>query len=359
MEKILIAYNYILHYRKPFFNKLSEHYNVTVLHSGDKTVTDKDKYEEILFGEKKIGPFHLQSGLLKEVGKNKYDCVIALFDVRWLTTILSYYLHNQDSKFIWWGAWITQNRLANTVRLYLTKKADANIFYTYKAKREFIERGANEGNLFVANNTFDVGKRIESFKEKKKTRILFVGSFDERKQLDSLIYAFNNVLNEIPDNITLTIIGDGNEKDKLQEIVNKKNLKDRVDFEGRINDPVKLHPYYREAIASVSFGQAGLSVLQSLGFGVPFITKKNAISGGEKFNIKHGFNGLLCDDKIEALENSIKSVCNDITYARELGKNAYNYYNKYCTIENMVHGFVDAIENSRLSRVDKGSSENL
>ena len=105
--------------------------------------------------------------------------------------------------------------------------------------------------------------------------------------------------------------------------------------------------YYAEAIVSVSFGQAGLAVLQSLAYGVPFITKRNAISGGEKTNIKDGFNGYFCEDNSEPLSQKILELCNDIQKARVLGQNAYNYYNEYCTIENMVQVFRDAIESAR------------
>ena len=77
---------------------------------------------------------------------------------------------------------------------------------------------------------------------------------------------------------------------------------------------------------------------------VPFITKNNAITGGEKINIQDGFNGYLCDDDVESLEEYIIVICNDINKARVLGKNTYYYYSKYCTDVNMVECFKYAIE---------------
>jgi len=85
---------------------------------------------------------------------------------------------------------------------------------------------------------------------------------------------------------------------------------------------------------------------------VPFITKINAISGGEKSNIKNGINGFFCEDSQVSLENTVIKICNNIELAREMGRNAYEYYSKYCTMENMVQGFVDAIEDTRLAKVD-------
>lgn len=358
MKKILIQYNFILHYRKAFFNELAKYYDVTVLHSGENSVSDEDKYKEIIVPVKKFGPFYFQSKVIYEVKKDCYDIHIALFDVRWINTVLSIYFRNKKSQFIWWGAWITKSKIANQIRLYFTKKADKNVFYTYEAKKDFINLGILEDNLYVANNTFDVGKRIKSYENENKNRILFVGSLDKRKQNDILINAFSKILSEIPKNIKLTFIGDGEERNNLENLVKEDNLKDRVEFIGRVNEAKKLQEYYKEAIVSVSFGQAGLSVLQSLGFGVPFVTKINAISGGEKSNIINGINGIFCEDSQTSLENILIEICNDIEYSRNMGKNAYEYYNEYCTIENMVQGFRDAIENTEFAKIDKKLENN-
>lgn len=352
MKKILIHYNYILHYRKAFFNVLSKDYDVTVIHSGTESITDNDKYKEIIVPVKKVGPFYLQSGVIEETKSSEYDIIIALFDVRWVNTILSIFF-SKNKKFIWWGAWITKSKIANLIRIYLSKKSDANVFYTYGAMKDFIEHGINSDTAYVANNTFDVGSRIKSYENKIKNRILFVGSLDKRKQNDVLIRAFKNIVKDIDEDIILTIIGDGLEKNNLTQQVQEASLKDRVEFVGRVNDPQKLAEYYKESIVSVSFGQAGLSVLQGLGFGVPFLTKANAISGGEISNIKNRYNGILCEDDEKSLENELLFLCNNIDFSRQMGENAYNYYNEFCTIENMVQGFKDAIEDTKLAKVDK------
>lgn len=352
MKKILVQYNYILHYRKAFFNELAKYYDVTVLHSGKESVAKEDLYKEIIVPVKKIGPIYFQGRVISEVKKTYYDIHIALFDVRWVNTIISIYFKRKKSKFIWWGAWITKSFIANKIRLYLTKKADASVFYTYKAKSEFVSLGALDGNLFVANNTFDVGVRIKSYENINKNRILFVGSLDKRKQNDVLIKAFCNVLSMISKDIILTFVGNGTEEGFLRALTKEKGLDTRVEFVGRINESEKLQEYYKEAIVAVSFGQAGLSVLQSLGFGVPFITKINAISGGEKSNIKNRINGFFCEDSQASLENTLVKICNNIELAREMGRNAYEYYSRYCTMKNMVQGFIDAIEDTRLAKVD-------
>lgn len=345
-KNILILQNTILHYRKAFYNELSKYYKVTVLHSGKQSVCDEDLYSEIITKSYKVGGFYIQRGVSKEIKKGIYDVVIAMSDLRWINNLLAI-RYRKKIKFIWWGAWLTQFVIADKIRIYLSKRVDANIFYTDKHKEEFEKKGVEKSKLFVANNTFDVGERIKSYQCKKKHTILFVGSLDKRKQNEILLKAFSKIKDRLDKNISLSIIGNGKEEIKLKELVNKEEMNDKVVFLGRINDPKLLGEHYRTAIATVSFGQAGLSVLQSLGFGVPFITKKNAISGGEITNIKTGFNGILCEDDINSLESSLLKVCLDIKYSRLLGKNAYDYYTNHCTIKNMVKGFIDAIEGNK------------
>jgi len=349
---LLVLYNFILHYRIPFFNVLGQNYNVTVLHSGTISKGPDDIFGEIIVPVKKIGPFFLQKGVLAEANNSKYDVIIALFDVRWVNTLRSIHNHNKKAKYILWGAWITNNYLADRVRLFYTRKAYANVFYTNEALKDFVHKGIDPKNLYVGNNTFEVGERIRSFENPVKTSILFVGSLDERKQNDILLTSFSEVLDKIPSEITLTIVGDGVQKEILETLANELKLGERIDFVGKVTNTRLLMDYYKKAILSVSFGQAGLSVLQSMGYGVPFLTKENAISGGEKSNIKNGYNGILCMDNQGSLTENLICLCNDLDYARKLGENAFDYYTKYCSMENMVQGFRDAIEGTRLAVVD-------
>jgi hypothetical protein len=81
-----------------------------------------------------------------------------------------------------------------------------------------------------------------------------------------------------------------------------------------------------------------------MGHGVPFITRRGAISGGEIENIRDGFNGVLCGPTIDSLEQAFERVSTDSELARRLGMNALTYYQRYCTIYAMAGGFISAIE---------------
>lgn len=350
-KKILIGYNYILHYRKPLFNLLSKKYDVTVLHSG-KSINDKnDFFSELIFPTKKIGPFFIQNGLIDNIKTNKYDYIILLFDPRWINTLYSIFKFRKTHKIILWGGWFTKNYFINRIRILFSRGVFSNIYYNYLTLLDFQKNGIKD--TYVANNTFDVGTRTKCFNNSKKDYILFVGSLDLRKQNDVLIKAYEKIINKVPKDINLVFVGSGKESENLKILSSKLKLDKRIKFIGRIENSEELKTYYKRAIVCVSFGQAGLTVLQSLGYGVPFLTKKNSISGGEKFNIKDNYNGILCDNNLESLSKKLMKMCLDLNFSRKLGENAFNYYTKYCTIENMAQGFVDAIEKTNMATIDK------
>ena len=345
MKKILIIQNKILHYRKALYNELSNYYNITVLHSGDKSLVKEDRYKEVISSKTKFLTFEIQHSLFSEVRKD-YDVVIAMFDLHWLKNFLIPSIVKKNTEFIWWGQWLTDKNIADYLKVYFSNKNVKSILYTESEKKRLIHEGVKEENLFVANNTFDVGERYKCFQELDKNTILFVGSLDKRKELDVLLKAFSEIIEIIPKSINLVIIGDGEEKENLIKLIGKLSLKKRVSMKGKITSNQDLIEYYKKALVNVSFGQAGLSVLQSFGYGVPFITKTNAISGGEKTNIIQGYNGYFCEDNVESLVHLLQILSNDESLARTLGKNAYEYYSEKCTIRNMANGFIKAIESN-------------
>jgi glycosyltransferase involved in cell wall biosynthesis len=347
MKKILIIQNQIPHYRRPFYNALSEFFDITILHSGNKTgIGGIDLFKEIIVPFWKVKNFVIQNSVISKVRGGDFDVIIAMCDLYWVKNFLLLFFLKKPTKIIYWGSWFTNKKVIDFLKVKLAECADANIFYTSHHLNEFKLRMniKHYESLFFANNTFDVGLRFKSFTCEEKNSILFVGSFDERKGLIQLIISFKSILGQIPDNVKLILIGNGELFKQVLYFVKINNLSSRVLLEGSKNEPDELRSYYEKALASVSFGQAGLAVLQSFAFGVPFITKINAISGGEKYNIIHGFNGYFCDDSIESLSSYLKTLCNDLILAKRLGENSFNYYSDNCTLDNMVKGFVDAID---------------
>lgn len=350
---ILVVQAWLPHFRRELFNSLCKLGPVTVAHAGASVRQPSDRFEEVLLPATKRGPFRLQPGLFDLIKARRPEAIIAMFDIRWLDTIRAMYRFDREIAWIWWGLAPGNHAIALPPKLAVARRPNPIVFYDAATYDALKNRIPNAERLFVANNTFHVPDRAEAYLHPVKSRFLNVGSLNARKQNDVTIRAFANIIRDRDDNLRLTLIGEGEQRETLTKLVQSLGMEDRVDLLGPINDPAALNRYYCEAIASVSFGQAGLAVLQSMAFGVPFVTKKNAVSGGEISNITSGENGILCEDDPDSLEKAMRQLIDDPQAARQMGQAAFEHYSTNATLENMVASFVKAIHCARDKRASR------
>jgi len=343
MKKILLIYTELLDYRIPIFKEIGSIYNLTVTHSGVKKTHNNQGFEEIVLPVKKYLCYHYQKKIIKIIRKGNYDAIIFFADIAWLSTVIGLYVCPKKIKKITWGLWLTKNSYANRLRVRIAKLADANIFYNDAAAQDFRKWGINDDRIEVARNTV-----VVDFPERNdktiRDSILVVGSFNERKKNDVVIEAFNRISHILINPIRLVFVGGGYDKKRIIEIAQKQIFSERIEFYLPETNSINLSIYYSKAICAVNYGQAGLSILQSFGHGVPFVTTRNAISGGEIENIIHGFNGFLVEPEQASLEDYLLKLCSNTEYAAKLGANALNYYKEYANVQVMVSGFQRAID---------------
>ena len=341
MHKILIFQNQIPHYRIDFYNEMGKKFKLIVAHSGQPTSAKIKNFDEIFIETIKVGPFYFQKDILKIVKQINPSRIISMFDISWPSTIILLLFKKYRKIFIWWGLDEGKSKIALFFKLLITKLNIPIIFYHKDISARFIDMGVSKNLCYVGNNTFHVQHRIKGY-EDKKDFFLFVGSLDKRKKLDVCIESIKKVSLEINKEINLIVIGDGEERDNLAIKVHEMGLDRNIIFKGSINSTEKLKEYYSGAIAAISYGQAGLSVLQSFAYGVPYVTHRYAISGGEHKNINHEENGLLVDESY-SIDQAIKDLIQKDNLSFELGKNAYDYYSNECTLDKMIEGFAKAI----------------
>lgn len=343
-RKVLICYTELLHYRIPVLRKLSEYYDLTVLHSGKRQSAAEEDFVELILPAKKVGRFRSQPGLWRLLRKEPYDSVIFFLDLSWPSIVSSFLFCSKPRRKITWGLWRTGKKVADYMRIRFALMASANIFYCTGHAVDFERHGVPSNKIWIARNTVQI-ESPDRAQHTNRHLLLLIGSLDERKRNDVTIRAFCNVLDQLNPDIKLMFVGEGPAKQTTMTLARSLAGGDRIEFRSGTTDAREIRNYYGQAIASVSFGQAGLSVLQSLAHGVPFITNRNAISGGELENLQDGFNALLCEENIGSLEEAILRICRDSSFAEYLGTNSVKFYKEYCTIEKMVDGFVGAIEN--------------
>ena len=348
--KVLIIQNVITHYNEALYNALANESNInlTIAHGGARRQDKNIIYDEINFTFFDFSGFTIIKDKIYNICQD-FDVVIAMSDIRWLSLVSLSFWKRRKFRLVYWGIGtsasyktkLDSNRKWDIIRYFMARKADAMLFYSSYPIDKYVNAGIVKEKLFVAHNTLE--ENISFNYNKNKNKLIFIGTLYKEKGIFELLNAYlkSNVCNVLE----LNIIGDGDEKDNIIEFISKNKLENSVFVRGAIYDKKELFNYFNDSIACISPSQAGLSVLKSMANGVPFITKKDAITGGEIFNIEHNQNGVLYTD-----ENDLVSICeeileNPIKYI-ELGENAKKYYAKNRQIVDMKKSFIEAINYS-------------
>lgn len=343
--KVLILYNKIFHYRIPVWNILSERCDLTVTYSlGDIPKDLEIKFKIKYLPIKKVGPFVWHKDNIRSLSK-QYDVVIAYGNIAWLKfSILPWF---NKTKVIYhtigvsasYGKGFDEHHEWDKIRAFFYKKADALAFYTQYPFAKYEKMGVKREKMFEAPNTVAVSPI--SNKEEKNT-ILVIGTLYRAKGLQLLLDAYEELKDKcnLP---VLNIIGKGPDYDSIKDWIEGHGMKDKIILRGAIYNIKEKALYFAKALACISPKQAGLTVLESMGYGVPFVTIKDAITGGELLNVHNGIDGVILDDA-SLLTPIIKDISENPQKYIEMGKAAQIFYNENRTPRHMADGLWNAIE---------------
>lgn len=345
--KVLILYNRLFHYRIPIWNILADLFDLTVAYCQEDKNEDQFKFKTLRLHTVSLNRFIIQKENIYQLCQ-QYDAIIAYGDIAWLKYSTLPWHRNRKFKIAYWGIGVSASygkhfdavTKWDSIRNWFYKKADAHIFYSEYPIKKYIESGFNPEMLFVAPNTVAV-ERIDMSID--RDRILFVGTLYREKGIFSLLESYKSayrIENSLP---ILDIVGGGPDAQIIKEWITKNDLQERIIMHGAIYDRKKKSEFFARSIACISPQQAGLSVLESMGYGTTFITTRDAITGGEIFNIENGKTGVLMDDVSELKDILLDIAINKNKYL-EIGKHAFEHYNKCRKPEDMAKGLADAVE---------------
>ncbi|MCF8272897.1 MAG: glycosyltransferase [Flavobacteriaceae bacterium] len=180
--------------------------------------------------------------------------------------------------YLWGHAWSRSGKNSKTefIRLLFKRIANGYITYTEEQKEELQAQLKNK-NIYAACNAVYFEDEMKPLSQPldKIVNFIYVGRLVKEKRPLLLLQAFYNVLNRLPKESKLLIVGNGPEFDILNAFIDKHNIEHRVVLYGHISDYKIIRELYSTSIASVSPGYVGLSITQSLGFGVPMIISKD------------------------------------------------------------------------------------
>ena len=345
MKKILIIQGILPEYRVPIFNLLSKYYEITVMVPKEPKITSRPDFSILIVPEIHIPHLGRYFKGYKTILK-QFDVCISMLSINYPQVIFSLF-SKKKTKMILWGIGVSagydipydSQPTYRKILRFLIKRANAVLFYSDYPIKIYQDLGISAEKMFVANNTVTVKKQ----EKKKGEYLLFVGSLYPAKGVDVLIREYYAAYKENDKIENLIIVGDGSERGKCEQICKDSGLGEKVIFLGSIFDEERLSEIFSGAIACISPNQAGLSVLKSMGYGVPFITNANSITGGERFNIHNNVDGIIYNVE-EELKMIILDIHININKYIEMGKRAKEFYDLNRKPELMVNGFVSAID---------------
>jgi glycosyltransferase involved in cell wall biosynthesis len=199
-------------------------------------------------------------------------------------------------------------------------------------------------DALVVHNLVGEGFDYNPTSQRSTFNFVTVGSLFHVKGYDILIDAFAKIAS-VNNNFRLTIVGDGNQRPLLQQLITKHNLQSKVSLVGRksraeVADILLNSDVYVSSSRNENFS---VSVLEALSIGLPVVA---TICGGIRECINDS-NGLLVPtENVDLLSNAMLKISQNISnYNRE--SIAHDFENRFSTtsiVNNLVSIFETIIK---------------
>lgn len=171
-------------------------------------------------------------------------------------------------------------KLRKKLIVYSSMKSDLTVCLSKMVEKDMREVfGIPEKKLCTVYNHVDA-ELLRSLAEEhekpefirsKETYITTMGRLNSQKGQWHLIRAFKKVTEKVPD-INLVIMGEGELKEKLQNLARKLNISERIIFTGYIKNPHSILQFSEMFVFSSLFEGLGNVLLEALAFNIPIVS---------------------------------------------------------------------------------------
>lgn len=361
LKKVVIITNIPSPYRVDFFYYLQQHvkkYEFHIVYSSvrntsrqwhadesriqnstylkSKNIKIKKRYDE--------HDIYIPYGVGKVLSELKPDVVVAM---EYNPTILMamHWCRKHKVKYISWtdGTLFSErniSRLQRFNRKYIIRRADAFIGSSTASRETQIAYGADEKKCFVSFLTVDLDKYIRPKTQYSNRQLVTVGGLILRKGVDLLLDA----LAMTDESITLLVVGDGGERERLEKQAADLHISHRVFFKGFLEGE-ELNRCYSDSAAFVLPTREdcfGLVTLEAMCARLPIISSKYA--DGARDLVEDGVTGIIVDPyDVNQFAQQLNELVMDEQRLESMGKAGFERIEKF-SFENVSKGYVEAID---------------
>lgn len=230
----------------------------------------------------------------------------------------------------------------------LYRKFDKVICVSKEIKNSLIKylKISNDVMLEVCHNVYDVSSILENSKrfsldfDKSIINVVTVGRLSDQKGYDRLINAISQI-NE-KKRLKVYILGDGENRDKLQNQIEDLSLSNTVNLVGFVDNP---YPYIKHADVFISSSRTeGYStvLVEALVLGTPIISTK---CSGVSDILGDGRFGQIVENNTESIRKSLVNLLGDGSVISELREKSQLGMSNYSLEESVKNIEMISFEN--------------
>ncbi|MDP2947882.1 MAG: glycosyltransferase family 4 protein, partial [Nanoarchaeota archaeon] len=203
-------------------------------------------------------------------------------------------IHGDYFSSLYWRKESFLNRLRFYLGKFIIKKADSVRVVSHRIKESLIKLGLAPEKIVVVPIYSPIDNEnliIKNKKEDNKFIFLTVGRLVNVKNISLQIQAMVEIIKNYP-NIELWIVGDGPEKNKLENLSKKLKIEKNVKFFGWQDN---LEKFYQQAdvfLFTSNYEGWGMVIIEAASFGLPIIMTDAGCAGEV---IKNEENGLVIE----------------------------------------------------------------
>lgn len=328
-KKIAMVFPYAPSYREPIYKLMDEEFECTFFFCGNSNRGLKHmdyshlKNVNLQLQEGKKGPFLFYNGISK-IDFSDFDIVMHPGTIRnlssWYLNIKLHLMKSRPQIVIWTHGWYgKESKLEMSLKRIYFGLIDRIYVYGNYAKQGLSKDGVSASKITTIYNSLDydsqkaVRAEIEPSDVYKKhfgndyPIIIMIGRLNIRKKLDMLIEAMS-ALEKRGEHYNLMFIGDGEDRKKLETLVAKHGLSDRVWFYGACFDEKTNAELLYNADLCIIPGDIGLTAIHAMTLGVAVISHNCFKLQGPEFEaIVPGVTGVFFE------HDSVVSLCDTIS----------------------------------------------
>lgn len=281
-------------------------------------------FKEGLFGLKVLR--HRKKTMVNYISNTDADVIISTRDI--FNYWVSGYAKDGVLKIGWEHNHFHENyKYANNVSRS-AKRLDYLVLVSSELQKFYAKKLVNSNCMciYIPNSIEKLPSKVADLKNK---RLISVGRLSKEKGFLDLLKVYKKLIRTNPD-WTLDIVGDGAERDNLEEYISKNDLSEKVTLHGfqgkeEIDKLLNKSSIYIMTSYTESFG---IVLIEAMSHGVPCIAYDSAEGAREIIN--SGQNGYLIKNRsVDAMIMKITDLINNEEERVKLGKQARLSVSKY------------------------------